>query len=181
MAAADSALAGELGVSAETIEEVRRTLLEEGLHWARTGNRVHFTEAGVAAVRARFELPILAEKKEGAAVLCEIVRIHPNPHFVRVQVPSGALAEVRVRSSAALRMRMRVLCRELEGGQWECCQPGVGVNLPPPPSSGGLDGSRNATRQAVVQEDEGEVPADLPNTNTPGAASVPPQDNHTSK
>lgn len=135
MAAADASLAAELGVSPEVIEDIRRNSLSEGEHWTRAeGNRVVFTVSGIAATRAALDLqketPPL-EKNAAAPCLCEVVRVHSNPAFIRVRVSDGSLHDVRVRNNRSLRSRVRVRCQYLPDGRWECCQPGIGVKLPP--------------------------------------------------
>ena len=134
MAAADTSIAAELGVTAELVEEIRRNRLQEGEHWTRAeGNRVVFTVLGLAALRAALDLQEPPAKKEGPPpeCLCEVVRIHPSPTYVRVRVSDGSLQDVRVRDNRTLRPRLRVRCRLLDDGRWECCQPGIGFKLPP--------------------------------------------------
>ena len=135
MAAADTSIAAELGVSAELVEDIRRNRLQEGEHWTRAeGNRVVFTELGLAALRSALDLENdPTAKKEGPPpeCLCEIVKVHANPAFVRVRVCDGSLQDVRVRDNRTLRPRIRVRCQLLDDGRWECCQPGMGVKLPP--------------------------------------------------
>ena len=134
MAAADTVLADELGVPADVVEDIRRQQLTEGEHWTREGNRIVFTPSGLAAVREKLDLPPTPpEKKEEQPpeCACEIVRLHPNPVMVRVRAPSGVLADVRVRDNRTLRPRLRVRCRLLDDGRWDCCQPGIGFKLPP--------------------------------------------------
>ena len=136
MAAADAVLAQELGVPADVVEDIRREQLTEGEHWTRESNRVVFTPAGVAAVREKLDLPpAVSEKKPDPTpeCACEIVLLHPNPVMIRVRVPSGALADVRVKAPQALRVRVKLLCRQLPDSRWECCQPGHAVPLPPLP------------------------------------------------
>jgi hypothetical protein len=134
VAAADTVLADELGVPADVVEDIRRQQLLEGEHWTREGNRIVFTPAGLDAVREKLDLPPtpLEQKEEPPPeCACEIVRLHPNPVVVRVRVPSGVLADVRVRAPQALRLRVKLLCRLRLDGRWECCQPGHAVTLPP--------------------------------------------------
>lgn len=137
MAAADTALADELGVSPELVEGLRRNQLIEGEHWTRAeGNRVAYTETGFAALRLALDLEKKTPppaKKEGPApeFLCEVVRVHPSPTFVRVRVPEGSLQDVRVSNNSALHPRHRLRCRQLTDGRWECSQPGLGYKLPP--------------------------------------------------
>lgn len=134
MAAADTVLADEFGVPSDVIEDIRRKQLNEGEHWTREGNRIVFTTAGLAAVREKLDLPpaLIAQKEvPPPECACLIVRLHPNPVMVRVRVPSGALADVRVRAPQALRLHVKLLCRQRHDGRWECCQPGHAVTLPP--------------------------------------------------
>jgi hypothetical protein len=141
MAAADTSIATELGVSAELVEDIRRNRLTEGEHWTRAeGNRVVFTESGLAALRDALDLgKEPPAKKEGPPpeYLCEVVRVPPAPTFVRVRVSDGSLYDVRVRDNRTLRPRLRIRCRLLTDGRWECCQPGIGFTLPPLPKKEG--------------------------------------------
>jgi hypothetical protein len=133
MAAADSMVAANLGVSPELVEDIRRNKLLEGVHWSRSdGNRIVFSEPGLTALRAALDLkPAPAEKKgPPPECLCEVVRLHPAPSSVRVRVSDGSLQDVRVRDNRALRPRIRIKCRQLADGRWECSQPGLGVTLP---------------------------------------------------
>jgi hypothetical protein len=135
MAAADISLGAAIGVSAQVVEDIRRSKLSEGEHWTRAdGGRVEYTADGIAALCGHLDLPLLPpEKKEGppAPCLCSIERMHANPAFVQVRTPGGALENVRVTNNATLRPRLKLQCRQLDDGRWECIQPGYGVRLPP--------------------------------------------------
>ena len=64
MAAADETLAGSLGVAPRVIATARRGLTE-GIHWTQDERgRVKWLPAGVDALRASLELPVV-EKIEG--------------------------------------------------------------------------------------------------------------------
>ena len=80
-------------------------------------------------------VPTLANGKEpaggaqrGAVQALTILRIYPNPIWIRVKTPDGKTADVRVRHSRLLVAGKAVRCAPLANGQWECADPLLTTN-----------------------------------------------------
>lgn len=138
-AEADLAQASRFGVSPDTIAALRRQKLVNPDHWSSEGRSVVYTDEGVRELARLLgaEAPDAAAdapKKEGGggdpAATEEpgnellVVKVHPNPLFVRVRTPDGQECDVQVASNRRLRPGFRLLCKHSSGG-WLCIQPGV--------------------------------------------------------
>jgi len=134
MSAADDQLAGQYGVSGAVVESLRKEHLTEGEHWSRDATgRVVILPPGLSLLSGLLD----PQKKIGGGgtdnkpVPLPIARIFPNPTWVRVRLPDGSGADVRVRDNKRLQPRMQLVCLKLDDGRWECQQPGQGVRLKP--------------------------------------------------
>ncbi len=129
MAEADRELGVRYGVALSVILAIRADL-KEGVHWTSRGGTVSWTDAGEAAVATALGL----EKKEGGgaagpSVPLKIARVFPSQIWVRVTAPDGRAADVRVRDNLRLRVAMKIDCKPLPDGRWECTHPGQAVPL----------------------------------------------------
>jgi hypothetical protein len=154
MAAADSALAGELGISSSIVLKFRREKMTLGVHWTQdAAGKVDFTSAGRVVVLQELGAPGSSEteKKEVAPLPLQcvsraftlwteevqqdwplvILKVHANSHWVTVGTPDGSRAEVKVKTNRPLRKRVKLLCSRLADGRWECRHRGFAVKLPP--------------------------------------------------
>lgn len=138
MSAADDQLAGQYGVSGAVVESLRKEHLTEGEDWIRDGTgRVVILAPGLSALASLLD----PQKKSGGGgpdnqpCALPIARIFPNPTWVRVRLPDGSGADIRVRDNKRLQPRMQIKCLKLDDGRWECQHPGQGVKLNPLASS----------------------------------------------
>lgn len=148
MAAADRQLAQHYGVSADVIEQFRRSMTE-GVHYHRSASgQIVYSAAGLVAVGSALGL----EKKEGGAAeepsqsaatisLLVITRVHPNPHYVTVLCPTSGPVTIRVRDNQKLAPRVKLRC-QLQGGTWACIHHGFA------PQTTLLAKTPNASREA---------------------------------
>lgn len=135
MSAADEKLAGQFGVSASVVEALRKEHLTKGEGWEHDeAGRVVILPDGLRALEALLN----PQKNQGGGgpeveqpVALMIARIFPNPTWVRVRLPNGTGADVRVRDNKRLQPRMQIRCLKLADGRWECLHPGQAVRLKP--------------------------------------------------
>lgn len=128
MAAADTELAEEFGVSEDVVLAIRKNELREGEHWTRgEGGRVVYSEAGLIELQASLGL-----QKKGAAeiapladpVRLKVLQLYPNVQFVRVGFSSPAWLDVKVRDNTRIRVGQVILCGQQASGQWWCVDAG---------------------------------------------------------
>lgn len=140
-AEADLAQAAHFGVSPETIAALRRQKLANPDHWASEGRAVVYTDEGVRELARLLgaDTPdasaATAPKKEGGggATDCAeepenellVVKLYPNPLFVRVRTPDGHECDVRVASNQRLKPGFRLLCKHSRAQGWCCIHPGI--------------------------------------------------------
>lgn len=148
-AAADAAIAAELNVPTVAIERLRKEM-DQGKHWNRDeAGKIVFTPEGREFILSRLasitaEHPPHRQVPSRAFTLWPqiphatveqlmIVRIHPNPRFVKVQLKDKdkTTVDVRVRDNRHLRVRAKLECRQLPDGRWECCHRGQAAPAKP--------------------------------------------------
>lgn len=105
-------LVSELGINRSSLRRYRSSRMAEGVHWLRKGRTVCYTEEGAAAVREwRRGVSPPPEPDRGI-----ILRQYPNPNLLRVELPDGSIANVRVRPGRWVRGRVLDGLRRLSRG-----------------------------------------------------------------
>lgn len=140
-AEADLAQASRFGVSPDTIAALRRQKLVNPDHWSSEGRAVVYTDEGkhelarLLGADAPDNAAAAAPKKEGGggelATTEEpgnkllVIKLHPNPLFVRVRTPEGEECDVQVASNKRLQPGFRLLCKRSSAAGWLCIQTGL--------------------------------------------------------
>ena len=134
-------VAGQVGISRERIREIRMTSLVMGLHFEKNGAAIVYTDSGIDAVlhaistNIQKTLESISEKTAPPSVLSEsvqttptinletlkIVKIFPNPTWVKARSESGAVVQCRVRRNVSMRPGTIIAkCERLSDGTYIC-------------------------------------------------------------
>jgi hypothetical protein len=128
----ETELAAAAGVAVKHFQRARQKNLRQGTDWDLVHLHVAYTKNGAAEVLRLVvgdgkcppdfldRVTVGAGQKNGAAECDGIVkRFFMNPHLMAVQLPTNAVVNIRVKSTANFRVGMIVPVREAGPGRYE--------------------------------------------------------------